>query len=118
MGSRPVAGDPLVLGLLWGLALWLLAGWAAWMVRRRSAALPALLPGLALLAWASYYTNSRQSLPALLLVGAELVALQLVQNYHSSRRRWQAAGLGRIDIEPGQVASALGLCMLLTSPGH
>jgi len=117
MGGQSVAPDPLVLGLFWGFALWLLACWAAWMVRRRSVALPALLPGIALLAWASFYTNSLKSLPALLLVGAELAALQLVQNYHSSRRRWQVAGLVGIEVEPGQVAWALGLCVVLVIVG-
>jgi len=117
VGGRSVPGDPLVIGLLWGFALWLLAVWAAWMLRRRSAPLPALLPGTALLAWASFYINSRQSLPALLLVGAELVALQVIQNYHSARRHWQAAGLERVEVEPGLAASAFGLSVVLVIVG-
>ena len=117
VGVKSIPSDPLVIGLLWGLALWLLASLAAWMVRRRSAALPALLPGIALLAWASFYTNSRQSLTALLLVGAELVALQVVQNYQSAHRRWQAAGLEGMDVAPGPVAWAIGLSVVLVIVG-
>jgi transglutaminase-like putative cysteine protease len=117
VGGKSVAHDPLVIGLLWGLTLWLLAGWAAWMVRRRSAALPALLPGTALLAWASFFTNSRQSLIPLLLVGAELVALQVIQSYQSSRRHWLSAGLTGIDILPGPVGLALGLSLVLVIVG-
>jgi transglutaminase-like putative cysteine protease/archaellum component FlaG (FlaF/FlaG flagellin family) len=116
-GGKAAAPDPLVIGLLWGLVLWLLAGWAAWMLRRHSAALPALLPGITLLAWASFYTNSRQSLPALLLVGAELVALQIVQNYHVSRSRWKTAGLKGIEVETWMVVWALGLCVMLAIVG-
>ena len=115
--GKSVSSDPLVIGILWGLALWLLAGWAAWMVRRRSSVLPALLPGTAVLAWASYYTNSRQSLFALLLVGAVIVVLQMVQNYDSSRRRWQAAGLEGVGVESGLVTLGLGLTVVLVIVG-
>jgi transglutaminase-like putative cysteine protease len=117
--GKPTISDPLGIGLLWGLVLWLLAGWAAWMIFRHSAALPALLPGTALLAWVSFYTNSKQGIPALLLVGAELVAMQIIQNYQSSRHKWQAAGPGLDpeDVEPGLVATALGISVLLVIIG-
>ncbi len=117
VGSGSVASDMLVAGFLWGLAIWLLAVWAAWMVRRRSIVLPALLPGMALLAWVSFYTNSRQSLPALLLLGGELVALQVAQNYQSSRRHWQAVRLERIDVEPRLAILAIGLSVILATAG-
>ena len=117
VGGKSVSSDSLVIGILWGLTLWLLACWAAWMVRRRSAALPALLPGIAVLAWASYYTNSRRSLFALLLVGAALVSLQVIQNYHSSRRRWQAVGLDPVDVKSGLIVWGLGLSVVLVIVG-
>ncbi len=117
VGSGSVASDMLVVGFLWGLAIWLLAGWAAWMVRRHSTVLPALLPSIALLAWASFYTNSRQSLPALLLVSSELIALQVAQNYRSSRRRWQAVRLERIDVEPRLAISVISLSVILATVG-
>ena len=44
LSSGSVASDPLVTMLVWGMLLWLAAGWAAWSIRRRYRVLVGLLP--------------------------------------------------------------------------
>lgn len=88
--SEPVF-DPVAAALLWGLALWLAAAWAGWIVRRCDQPLLGLLPaGMLLVLSMAYGTGNFAFL--LLLVGLAWLLLALV-SYTAHERRWQAAGI-------------------------
>ena len=85
------AFDPVAATLVWGLALWLVAAWAAWMLRRHAKPLLAIAPaGVLLLATLSY--NWGNTLGILVLLGAALPLFALTA-YSVRQRRWLAAGI-------------------------
>ncbi len=109
-GTRLV--DPLVTPLLWGAAIWLVAAWAGWWVRRRRSILIAILPALALLAYNIYYTNSYSVITWLVRAAGCMVLLQAASAYQRSDQRWTAHHLDRVTIEP-----ALGVVVIVLAGG-
>jgi transglutaminase-like putative cysteine protease len=82
--------DPLITILVWSLALWGAATWAAWAVRRQAQPLVAVTPGGVLLAASLGYSRA-DPLSLLPLLGSALLLITLVQ--HISRlRRWDTEG--------------------------
>ncbi len=115
--SGNVILDPLVTALLWGMGLWLMTVWAAWWMQRRSAALTALLPALAVLAFVGYYTGTRDAYLYLALAGGALVLLQGLGGYRQALQRWVRARLDRADIEGELAFAVVGLAVLLMTTG-
>ena len=105
--GKPVT-DPVVTGLLWGLALWLAAAWSAWWVRRRNLITVGMIPPMTLLAYNIFYTNSAKGIAWLALAGGAWLALQAAHSYLAARQRWQERRLDQAEIEP-QLAIAVGL---------
>jgi hypothetical protein len=99
-GTSTIIVDPGITSLVWGLALWLVSGWAAWIYRRRAALGLALLPATVLLIYNVYYTNSKDGLLWLVLTGGGWIVLQGLDSYMKARHRWQARQLGQTEIEP------------------
>ena len=99
-GTSTLIIDPGITSLVWGLALWLVAIWAAWWVRRKEALGVGLLPATTLLVYNVYYTNSKNGIYWLVLTGGGWIFLQALDSYLKARRRWQAHRMGQTEIEP------------------
>lgn len=97
--------DPLVISLLYGMALWLATLWAVWWARRRNSALPGLLPAIAMLAGFVFYDGSRRGIVWLVLAGGGILLLQAVASYKQSLQRWERQRLDRVEIEPALILS-------------
>ncbi len=111
------AYDPVATTLVWSLALWLVAAWASWAVRRRGQPLLALTPAGALLATTLSFRPKEFSTLAPLLA-ATLLLIALVR-YKTRENRWEATGLDfaldvRLDLTMFVVPLALALVMLAT----
>ncbi|MGE5139143.1 MAG: transglutaminase domain-containing protein, partial [Rudaea sp.] len=90
-GGKPYF-DPVAAALAWGLAVFLLAAWAAWNIRARSRAFEAILPTLLASAALLVYTGGTgwSIVPAL---AALLLSMPLVS--HATRERnWARTGVG------------------------
>jgi len=99
--------DPLVTPLLWGTALWFVAVWAGWWVRRRNSVLIGLLPATALLAYNVYYTNDVRGIFYLVLVAGGMVMLQAANGYLKSEMHWLSRRMDRVVIEPALAATVI-----------
>ncbi len=94
LAGRPTP-DPVATVLVWNLALWGIAAWAGWALRRRHSPLLALLPLAAVQATLlAYYPGKAGNL--LPLVVSALLLLGLF-SYLTLTRRWQAGG---VDVTP------------------
>jgi transglutaminase-like putative cysteine protease len=93
--GEPVV-DPVAATLVWGMALWLIAAWASWTLRRRARPLLAIAPGGVLVVAALTYQQTGAGVIPVLL-GAILLLLALVV-YVTRQRRWQAAGIDFPDL--------------------
>jgi transglutaminase-like putative cysteine protease len=82
------AFDPLASLILWGIALWCVAAWASWLVRRHSKPMAAILPGGVVLAACLSYSRSEPTILLALLASALL--LILLVEHQSLRRGWEA----------------------------
>lgn len=82
--------DPIAASLVWAMALWLVAAWAGWVVRRRRAPLPALLPA-ALLLLGTRFLAGGDEMVVLGLVGPTLFLVVLV-GQRAREERWEADG--------------------------
>lgn len=79
--------DPAATALLWSLAIWAVAAWAGWTVRRHQP-LKGIAPAAALLVATFAYTGAKPTV-LLTLLGTTLLLMAMVQ--HDAReRRWQA----------------------------
>lgn len=79
--------DPVATALLWSLAMWAVAVWAGWAVRRHQP-LRGMAPAGALLVATLAYTGAKPTV-LLTLLGTTLLLMAMVQ--HDAReRRWQA----------------------------
>lgn len=101
--------DPLVTNLIWNAAIYLVAFWGAWFIRRKRSVIVGLLPSVALLTYLLYYTNSENGMTCLILLGGLMVLFQAAEGYRSARQRWQVSHMDRVDLEFGLAATALGL---------
>jgi transglutaminase-like putative cysteine protease len=109
--------DPIVTALLWATMVWMVAAWAGWYVRRKGTAFVGLFPGGALLAYNAFYTNSRNVLFWLILLGGIMVILQAVNGYLSAQRRWQAAQMHQANLGPRLTTAVLGITAFLMLTG-
>ena len=108
VGAGKPTIDTLVDGLLWGLALWLAATWAAWWVRRRDAIAVGMVIPLGLLAYDIFYTNSAKGISWLGLAGGGWLLLQAIHSHLVARQHWQERRLDQAEIEP-QLGASVGL---------
>ncbi len=83
--------DPLPVVIAWSLFVWSACLWAGWIVRRRSLALPAVLPAAVALAAALNYKRENP-IDLALLLGFTLF-LMIAANHRRHQRRWEAQGL-------------------------
>ncbi|MFB0537880.1 MAG: transglutaminase domain-containing protein [Anaerolineae bacterium] len=83
--------DPVATALLWSLAMWAVAVWAGWAVRRHQP-LQGIAPAGALLMATFSYTRAKPT-ALLTLLGTTLLLMAMVR-HHARERRWQAT---RID---------------------
>ncbi len=84
------AFDPVSAALMWGLAVWLVAAWAGWAVRRREQPLQGLIPAIALVITVRYYAGANAN-AILIPVGATLLLAALVQ-YNARLAHWRIDG--------------------------
>jgi hypothetical protein len=84
--------DPVATALAWSLAMWAVAAWAGWTVRRHHQPLQGIAPAGALLMATFSYTGAKPTV-LLTLLGTTLLLMAMVQ--HDARERlWQTT---RID---------------------
>jgi transglutaminase-like putative cysteine protease len=96
--------DPVAVTLAWSLALWAVAVWAGWALRRLEHPLLALTPAGALVATTLTYTLHKMGpLPIILLITLLLMGLVGQQ---VRERRWQVA---LIDYAPSHVELAMAI---------
>jgi len=104
--------DPVALALLWGLAIWLVAFFAAWMVRRHDRPWWAIAPAMALLA--TRLAASKAPVLALLPLLAAALLLLAQRAQKGRRARWEAARLEiDEDIRAPLLLWSLGLSLAL-----
>ncbi|GIK43075.1 MAG: hypothetical protein BroJett011_69080 [Chloroflexota bacterium] len=109
--------DPVAVALVWGLALWAVAAWAGWTVRRRDQALLGLLPAGALLVISMAYGAGNFAF-LLLLVGLAWLLLAVV-NYTARERYWEAAGIDfALDIRVEMTFTVIWLAAALAVLAH
>jgi transglutaminase-like putative cysteine protease len=109
--------DPVAVALVWGLALWAVAAWAGWTVRRRDQSLPGLLPAGALLVISMAYGAGNFAF-LLLLVGLAWLLLAVV-NYTARERYWEAAGIDfALDIRIEMTFTVIWLAVALVVLAH
>jgi transglutaminase-like putative cysteine protease len=77
--------------LLWGFAVWLVAFWSGWIVRRRSQPLLAVLPGGVLLSATLNYTHLKSYVLFPFLAG--FLLLMAFSSFNSHLRRWVTTGV-------------------------
>jgi len=110
------AFDPVAVALVWTMAAWLVAAWAAWVTHSRARALQATIPAGALVAATLAYTGG-SPLYLLSWLGATLLLMACV-SHEARERRWEAAGTDyslepRLDI--GITAVGLSLALVATA---
>ncbi len=107
--------DPLVSGMAWLVAAWLLAGWVGWRLARKADVLGAFVP---LLAAQAVLLDTYQSKEANLLWASLLVFVGLLGLVHLQQRlrAWLESGLDYAESAVvGSVAGALGLAALVVA---
>lgn len=105
------AFDPVAAALVWSLVVWLVSGWAGWIVQRRDRALLAILPAGVLLGAVLAYAGMETRF--LLLLLATFLLLLAVVRYDSRIRRWQASGTDFADLRFETVVVILSLTAML-----
>jgi transglutaminase-like putative cysteine protease len=111
LGSR-AAFDPVAAAIVWSLALWGVASWAAWSVRRRQETLQGLMPALGLLAAAFAYTGGDAL--TLIVPMFVLLALMVVVSHGAREGRWRALRMDYSeDIRLDMAIVVTPLCVLL-----
>ena len=91
MSSGHPGFDPVAASIVWSLALWGIATWAAWAIRRNWHALQAMLPAIVFLAAIYAYTGA----DALLLIwpAFTLLILMALISHGALEKRWQAMAI-------------------------
>lgn len=106
--------DPVAAGIVWSMVVWLVAGWAGWVVEATKNALAAALPALLLcLSTLSYVRNVSATI--YLLLGLTLVLVAVVQ-YDHREQLWDHTGVAypaRKAREVGNVSLVLTLLLVL-----
>ena len=91
MSSGHAGFDPVAASIVWSLALWAIATWAAWAIRRNWHAMQAMLPAVLFLAAIYAYTGA----DAMLLIwpAFTLLILMALISYGSLEKRWQTLAI-------------------------
>ncbi len=113
LAAREPGYDPIVVILLWSVALWGVAVWAGWCIARRERPLDALLPAGALLLLPLFLSGGT---PIFLLPFLAATLALMVQVGHAAREaRWERDGLDySLELRPEIFLTALYLTLLLT----
>jgi transglutaminase-like putative cysteine protease len=109
--------DPIVTALLWSAMVWAAATWAGWFVRRKGAVAVGLFPGGALLAYNTFYTDSKAGLFWLIFLGGLVVILQAVNGFFFAQRRWQSARMHQANLGAGLTTAVIGMTVALMLTG-
>jgi len=109
--GRPLF-DPLVVELFLALVVWLLSGWAAWWIRRRSQPLIGVVPAGAILA--VFLAYSGVSIYLIMLWIGSVVALQALGSYANWKRDWQSRHIDMADIEAEWIFAVIGFALFST----
>ena len=83
--------DPAATALVWSLAIWLVAFWAGWVLRRYKRPLLGLAPAGLLLAFSLFVVKA--DISALLWYLGGALMLIAFTRYDAQRRRWRKAGV-------------------------
>jgi transglutaminase-like putative cysteine protease len=108
--------DPVVIALLWSLALWGTVVWASWAVGRRAQPVWGAAPAVALLASILSYAGGRALY--LLPMLAPTLVLKALTWYDSRRRHWEQDGIEhapRIRANTGWTAVGLSLALMVVA---
>jgi transglutaminase-like putative cysteine protease len=107
------AFDPAAVSFVWGLGLWLVSGWAGWLLCRRDRPLAAITPSGVLLLTAFYHVwGSHMFLIALLLAGFLLMALV---SYDGRMRRWRATNVDYPELRPQTITVTVFFSLALVT---
>ncbi len=110
------AFDPVATALVWGISVWVVSLWAAWIVARRDNVLLAILPAGAVLSNALSYTGAKSGILIPFLGSA--VILMAMQLHTTREKRWLAT---RVDFsrdlwaELLVTASVVSVILMLSS---
>ena len=83
--------DPVSTALAWSLAIWIVAVWAGWVVRRRKQPLLALIPAGVLIGTTLAFTGSRTT--SLLWLLSTMLPMLAIVNYEKQQRQWRKTRL-------------------------
>jgi transglutaminase-like putative cysteine protease len=83
--------DPVSTALAWSLAIWIVAVWAGWVVRRRKQPLIALIPAGVLLGTTLAFTGSRTT--SLLWLLGTMLPMMAIVNHEIRQRQWLKTGI-------------------------
>ena len=86
VGGNVSVNDALVRNMIWSFVLWCLAAWIGWFAARRRA-IPALLPGILLMAFILSYSEYR--IYSLWMMVILMLLLMGVWNYKNHTVQWQ-----------------------------
>lgn len=82
--------DPIVLAMVWGLAIWASVYWAAWSIRRNKQPFAASIPSLIILGYSLAYVNG-DPLYLLPMLGS-IILLSIFVNHDSRENEWKTNG--------------------------
>lgn len=115
--SGSPALDPVGTALVWGGALWALAAWAGWRLRRHGQPLPALMPALVVLTLLRFNHSLLSPFAAVIPLGATLLLTALV--HHQTREaHWQKTNVDypeEVGREVAVIAIPLALALTLAA---
>lgn len=94
--------DPVATTMVWSLGIWLSAGFAGWMIRRREQPLLGLIPASALLVGSLAFVRTSPSLLLVLLAAALLLMAKI--DYTAHQRSWESKGVDYSEELPFDVA--------------
>ncbi|HEY42592.1 MAG TPA: transglutaminase domain-containing protein [Anaerolineae bacterium] len=83
--------DPVSIAVVWSLAIWIVAVWAGWVVRRRQKPLLALIPAGALIGITLAFTGSRTTSLFWLLI--TMLPMLAIVNHEIRQRQWRKTGI-------------------------
>ena len=85
------AYDPVVLNLLWSMAIWLSAAWFFWYVVKRKRSFPGILPPL--LIGAGIYQSNESRLGIVFIITGICILLTMLAHHAKQEDKWNKIGL-------------------------
>jgi len=105
--------DPVSATVVWSLALWVVAAWAGWMLRRHDRPLAGLAPAAALIA--GVLSSGEGGLWYVLALLAAMFLLLALTTYDQKVRRWHGEGVDYPDLRVEVAAVSIGLTIALVA---